>query len=478
MQPIEQPTKQSCAGGRSPRPGRDFRSLAIADADRLGFGIAPLPVTTRRGVVIGAGTVHPELNFTLPMMEVSDATFDRIVEMYRTTVMEACQRALQLRVAAFSIEFETLIEMTRAPVWAARLTEVMNEVLDEYAARHGLKTVLRVCPNDLRDLGRPPRMRDGEWVEQMFETFEACARAGGEMLSIDSTGGKEICDDALMYCDLPKVIFALGVLGCRDMAFLWERIVAIAEKHGTFAAGDTACGFANTAMVLAEQQYIPRVFAALVRAASVPRSLTAYAMGAVGPGKDCGYENVFLKAITGRPMAMEGKIAACAHGSPLGNIASAACDLWSNESVQIIRLLGGPAPVVCLEQLAYDCRLMNQALRDGQAKTLRDLLVRSDATGDPQALILAPDNAIRIAQAVVAAEGGYRQTRAAVTTALAIIEESFKAGQLVLPELEIGWLGRLRETLEQLPEEESAFIDQVLPTLDARKFRACDYGLA
>jgi len=50
-------------------------------------------------------------------------------------------------------------------------------------------------------------------------------------------------------------------------------------------------------LVLAEQQMIPRVFAAVVRAVSAVRSLVAYECGAVGPGRDCGYENPFLKPI-------------------------------------------------------------------------------------------------------------------------------------------------------------------------------------
>jgi uroporphyrinogen-III decarboxylase len=43
-----------------------------------------------------------------------------------------------------------------------------------------------------------------------------------------------------------------------------------------------------------------------------------------GPSKDCAYEGPFLKAITGYPIAMEGAEAACAHSSPVGNIAKAA----------------------------------------------------------------------------------------------------------------------------------------------------------
>jgi len=143
------------------------------------------------------------------------------------------------------------------------------------------------------------------------------------------------------------------------MEMLWGKIVAIANKTGTIPGGDTACGFGNTAMVLAEKKYIPKVFAAVARIATVVRTLVAVEQGAKGPDKDCGYEGPFLKAISGIPISMEGKTAACAHFSPLGNIAAACADLWSNESVQKIKLLAGMAPTVYFEQLEYDTRLMN-----------------------------------------------------------------------------------------------------------------------
>ena len=40
------------------------------------------------------------------------------------------------------------------------------------------------------------------------------------MLAIESTGGKEICDTALLSGDLPRMVFGLGVLAPRDMKFL------------------------------------------------------------------------------------------------------------------------------------------------------------------------------------------------------------------------------------------------------------------
>ena len=51
-----------------------YRSLAISDPLELTFGLAPKPVTTRSGMVIGGGTVHPELNFTLPPMTINAST--------------------------------------------------------------------------------------------------------------------------------------------------------------------------------------------------------------------------------------------------------------------------------------------------------------------------------------------------------------------------------------------------------------------
>ncbi|MBD3347180.1 MAG: methanol--corrinoid methyltransferase [Chitinivibrionales bacterium] len=456
---------------------KKFNTLAISDPEGLVFGRSTYPVTTRRGLVIGDGNVYPELNFTLPEIEISETTLPTIVTMYQSIVDEACKRACELQCPGLVIEFETLIEMTLNPHFALRITETINSVLDKYHENHGLKSALRLTPNDTRDKKRPPSMRSGPLLENMLKTFSLCANAGAELLSIESTGGKEIHDDALISCDIAKALFALGIMGVRDMSFLWERIIPIAEDVGTVAAGDTACGFGNTAMVLAERKFIPRVFAAVIRAMTIPRSLVAYEMGAVGPGKDCGYENPFIKAITGYPMAMEGKSAACAHTSPLGNIAAATCDLWSNESVQNIKLLGGMAPTVSLEQLAYDCRLMNTATKKKQMVTLRNLMVESDTYHDPQALILSPENVILISDTILNRTNHYTMTKYAAIKALEIIEKAHNDGLCVIPENEVSWISMLGDLLSSLPDQTETFIEQTIPLLDAKKFRPEDYEL-
>ena len=458
---------------------KTYHKLAVASADELLYGVAPHPVRTRHGMVIGGGTVYPELNFTLPPMDINPGTYTEIKRQYHEIITMATARAAELQAPGLVVEFETLPPMCQTPAWGIDLAKILLEGMEAAHQQHGLKSVLRMTPNDLREMSRPPLMRRGIHFDQMMQTFEGSAAAGAELLSIESTGGKELHDDALTECDLPAVIFALCVLGVRDMRFLWTELKKIADRHHVLCAGDTACGFANTAMVLAEKKYIPRVFAAVVRAVSAVRSLVAYECGAVGPGKDCGYENVYLKAITGCPMAMEGKTAACAHLSPLGNIAAAYCDTWSNESVQNIKLLAAMAPTCYAEQLIYDCRLMNTAAADGTTATrrLRDWLVRSDAALDPQALILAPDAVLRIAQAIVAAPDHYAAGRAAALEAIAVMREAHAAGRLQLSEREVPWLDTMAETVLGLPPTEQQFIGETLARVDTTRFRPEEYGL-
>ena len=457
-----------------------FETLAIDTPEELYFGTAKTPLQTARGLNIGGGLVYPELNFTLPAMLLSDETFPKVRRHYQEMVTDGLKRAAELDAPGVVIEFETLPDMTHRPDWAVELCKILLDAIEDTHATTGMAAALRMTPNDNREMIRPPVMRSGEYWENMLETFERTAALGADLLSIESVGGKEIHDQALTYCDLRQVLFAQCVMGVEDMQFLWKHIVDIADKHdGVFAAGDTACGFGNTAMVLAEQQMIPRVFASVVRAISTVRSLVAYEMGAVGPGKDCGYENVYLKAITGLPMSLEGKTAACAHLSPLGNIPMAYGDLWSNESVQNVKLLGAMAPTVSMEQLVSDCRLMNEASKDGTAGSLqlRDWLVRSDAPLDPQAYIFTPENVLAISQAIVDAPSHYHAGIAAAKTAIDLLRAGYQAGAVNIADREIAYIDRMEQTLAALPQEKDVFVEEMMREIDQSKIVAADYKL-
>jgi methanol---5-hydroxybenzimidazolylcobamide Co-methyltransferase len=454
-----------------------YSKLAVESAADLRFGFAPFPVTTSKGLVIGGGTVYPELNFTLPPITIKEETLPEIEEHYAGIVRDALTRAVELGLKGLVFEFETLLEMTMQPAIGLSLVEIMHAICEEFRSTTGIVSEIRLTPNDVRDFERPPLQRSSRYLEPMFELFDKGARAGAEMLSIESTGGKEVHDDALMYCDVQSALFALSVLGVRDMHFLWKNIVRIAQGAGRLAGGDTACGFANTAMMLAEKRFIPRVFAAVDRVISVVRTLPAYEEGAVGPSKDCGYEGPYMKAIAGIPISMEGKTAACAHMSPVGNIASAAADLWSNESVQNVKLLGGMAPTIYLEQLAYDARLMNTAIRNGSAAALQRLFVESDEYTDPQALVLAPESVIEISKVIVASKNYVEAARDAALKSLEIIGEARNSGRLVLDERERDYASRIADELAEVPGEEGAFIEMMLPRIDGEKCILAEYGI-
>jgi methanol--5-hydroxybenzimidazolylcobamide Co-methyltransferase len=456
-----------------------YNKLEIESADQLVFGTAPYPVTTGRGLVIGGGKVHPELNFTLPPMTVSEENMSEVSRHYREIATGALDRALRLESPGLVLEFETLVEMTQHPGIGIELVKIMNDICEDYYQQHGLISEIRLTPNDIREFERPPKLRSTKLLDPMMELFEKGAEAGGNLLSIESTGGKEISDDALMMCNMKQFVFTQAVLGVRDMQMLWEKIVNVADRTGRIPGGDTACGFANTAMVLAEKGFIPKTFAAIARIATIVRSLVAFEQGARGPDKDCGYEGPFLKAIAGIPISMEGKSSACAHFSPVGNVSAACADLWSNESVQNIKLLSGYAPVVSLEQLVYDTRLMNEAIRDGRATVnkLQDLFASSDTYFDPQALILAPVHVIEISREIVKGSNYIDATVRGCLKGLEIIENALETEQLKRDDREEVWMDTIKQELLSIPIDEDAFVEEILPTIDRDKILLDEYGL-
>lgn len=278
-----------------------YTSMAITNPDELTYGIAPKPFTTPNGIVIGGGEVYPELNFTLPPMKVNDDTIGKANKIYKDMIDGALKRAADLKQDKVVVEFETVPDFTLNPRYGLETTKLLLDAEREAEAKYGIKCALRFTPNDTREMSRPPRMRDGKYYDDMMYFFEEAAKLGPDWISIESTGGKELNDEGLVNADIRRVIFALGVCSCTDMEFLWGKISDICDGTKMAMGGDSSCGFANTAMVLAEKGFIPRTFAAVVRAATVPRALVAYEMGAVAPSKDCEYVGPYIKAITELP---------------------------------------------------------------------------------------------------------------------------------------------------------------------------------
>lgn len=454
-----------------------FKELAYTSLDDFIYGYAKKPIQMSNGMVIGGGTVYPELNCTLPPMQISQETMPKVRAQYEEMIHGVCSKAVELNVPGMLVEIELLPPCTFNPQWGVEVTKVVKDVMNEYEAKFGLKSLLRMTPVDIREGKTLKHMYRGEHWDNLMATFSGCGDAGADFLAVESVGGKNLHDEAVMNCDLPKALFALGVVGTHDMTILWDNIIKISKQTNSLASGDTACGFANTSMVMANKNFIPKVFAAVDRVMAAVRTLVAVERGAVGPDKDCGYEGVYLKAISGTPISMEGKSSACAHSSTVGNIAGCLADCWSNESVENVRLLGGMAPTVTFENLVYDCRLMNVATAKGKAKDIRDMLAESDRQFDPQAYVLDPAVVLKISKEIVKGESHLERTKIAAAATVAELRAASESGALALSDREVRYLGIMEEQLNSVPNDKAEFIQQMASMTTVDKFDRAKYDL-
>lgn len=454
-----------------------YNSLAITNPDDLTYGIAPKPFTTQSGIVIGGGEVYPELNFTLPPMKVNDETIGKANKIYKDMIDGVLKRAAELGQDKVVVEFETVPDFTLNPKYGLETTKLLLDAEREAEAKYGIKAALRFTPNDTREMSRPPVMRSGKYYDDMMYFFEEAAKLGPDWISIESTGGKELNDEGLVNADIRRVIFALGVCSCTDMQFLWGKVSDICDGTRMAVGGDSSCGFANTAMVLAEKGFIPRTFAAVVRVATVPRALVAYEMGAVAPSKDCEYAGPFIKAITGAPIAMEGRMASGAHLSPIGNIAIANADLWSNESIQQVRLLSDMAPIVGMEQLIFDCRMLNTATKMGQRKTMRDIMIESDAPLDVQGYILRPEVVIELSKEIIKYEDDFMRTKVAAAKTVEVLQEAIDNGKVACADRDAAWLDMMADAIDEIPDDKMEFYEEMKDELEDGAFLPSGYDL-
>lgn len=454
-----------------------FTELSYNSLDEFVYGYAKKPVKCDNGMIIGGGTVYPEVNFTLPAMAITQGTMPKVLAQYKEMITGVCEKAKELQVPGMLVEIELLPPCTFNPQWGVEITKVVKDVMMEYQAKYDLKSLLRMTPVDIREGKDLKHMYHGHHWDTLMESFRGCGNAGADFLAIESVGGKNLHDDAVMNCDLPKALFALGVVGTRDMQILWDNIIEISSQTNSIPSGDTACGFANTSMVLANKNFIPKVFAAVDRVLAAIRTLVAVERGAVGPDKDCGYEGVYVKAISGTPISMEGKSSACAHSSTVGNIAASLADCWSNESVENVRLLGGMAPTVTFENLVYDCRLMNVATAKGKAADLRDMLAESDMKLDPQAYILDPKVVLDLSKQIIKGKTHFERAKIAVGATLNELRHANEAGVLALADREMNYLNIIEEQLGSVPDDEAKFKEMIIQTTTTDKFDPAKYDM-
>lgn len=435
------------------------RTMAYSSAQDMMFGSCLYPVTTRNGLSMGNGQVIPEL--IVHPRAGSETSLKTLLREFERGYGEALERCISIGLPCICLEIEHIAQMTLQTGWGEDVAAQTASLMAQYKKRYGLTSACRFTIADVR---KPDmvHLRESERTECVLEAFKACSRHA-DMVAIESIGGKEIFDHALIRNDITGLLFGQAILGGRDMQWLWPRIVDIARSNDCIPSGDTNCAHANTAMFMAggyQGREVPHTLAALSRAISVGNTLVAYECGATGPGKNCAYENVMIKAVTGVPISCEGKSSACAHSGFSGNVIAAACDLWSNEAVEYHAMFGGSTPAVFTEMLGYDTALMNTALGLGYESQVQECMVNSDRYRDPQSFILCPDNAWEIGRAVT--ENHQSLYNRALAAALACGELILKDPQLRLTAYENDALTHYMEELEGLPDNEGDFIDLCL----------------
>jgi methanol--5-hydroxybenzimidazolylcobamide Co-methyltransferase len=450
--------------------------MAYASGEEMMFGTAKYPVTTKRGIEIGGGFVHPEV---VPHPRPgSEKTMKTLLREYEKANGDALERMVVCGMPTLQIENEHIFQMTNNPKWGGEIAAQSAKQMDEYLEKYGLKASYRATIADLR---KPDmvNMRDCDYVRNMIESFKECAKYA-DILSIETMGGKEVFDHSVIRNDIAGMLFGIGILGAADMEWMWPQIVEIAKDAGCIAGGDTNCSEANTAMFMAGgmiSKDVPHVMGALCRAFAASRTLVAYECGATGPTKDCAYEDPIIKAMSGVPISTEGKTSACAHSDLAGNLIGAVTDLWSNEAVEYHDMFGATTTSVFAEILGYDCAQFNSAIELGYQEQLKEILVNSDMYRDSHSLILAPNNAWEVGNAIVSnrEKGNYASARAGALKAGEIINNDEK---MKLTALEQSALDNAMRDLEALPDAEGDFIDMCLDKYkNVKGFNPASYGL-
>src|SRR5271165_4051151 len=85
-----------------------YSSLAFPDSQNLVFGQAARPVSCGFELTIGGGLVFPEVNFTLPMIDIIETNWSEICGHYEEMARNIIKRAVALKVPGLVLESELL----------------------------------------------------------------------------------------------------------------------------------------------------------------------------------------------------------------------------------------------------------------------------------------------------------------------------------------------------------------------------------
>ena len=116
-----------------------FKQTAISSIDDFVYGIAPNPVRMKNGMVIGGGTVYPEINMTLPPMKIEPATISEVYRQYQEMIEGILKRAKDLHTPGIIVEVELLPETTKEPAWGIEITRILLQRMREFEENTALR---------------------------------------------------------------------------------------------------------------------------------------------------------------------------------------------------------------------------------------------------------------------------------------------------------------------------------------------------
>ena len=137
------------------------------------------------------------------------------------------------------------------------------------------------------------------------------------------------------------------------------------------------------------------------------------------------------------------------------------------------------APTISMEQLAYDCRLMNTASSSGIESTrqLRDWLVESDSYYDPQAYVLRPDVVLNLSEKIFKAPDHFTRSKIAVSETVKVLREAFNNGEVKIEDREIVWFDMIEKEVESISQDVTAFTEEMILANTSAKFDPKKYDL-
>ena len=459
--------------------------MAYSNPEEMVFGRSKKTITYGFGLTVGAGRVVPEVNYAPRAgAEKNPETLRR--EYVDNITVDVLERSVELGFPDIQLETEWISQMGTNIKYSMPIITSQKEVAHRYHSEYDINIGIRQTIPDLRECERGLRLdMDSlrKYPEHLIESAEIACENGADVLSVESLGGKEVTDFSITNCDIVAFLFGSAILGAYDVEYLWKTFIPICKRNRVIPGGDSNCAAANTAMFMAgglTDNDIQRTFSAICRCISASRTMVAFECGAKGPGKDCAYEGIIVKAINGLPISQEGKTCHCAHMDLQGNLMAQCADLWSNESVEYHPELGGSSVQCWTGMLGYECSLMNSATLVGKAKVLRDLYMISDRFRSPESYLLAFDNAWRIGSKMAQyGDERYLRAKAAALEGTKILMEGYAARDLGLTRKQRETLHKIQMDLESLPDDEDRFVEMCLrkymseiPTLNP-----ANYGL-